>query len=564
MKKWMRIAGTIALSVLTIFGTNACGGGGGDFTGNFTTEKAPFEMEFDLQARAMSTTRILLTWEAPESGTDYFEIEGSDDGVDYHALSTVSGDLRFFSDITVSRAQTRHYRIRAFDGTSFSIYSATAAGTTDDVAIAVGAQHSLALAADGTVWAWGKNHYGQLGDGTQSDHEPRIYPQPVIRETGAPLDKIVAISTSWNTNFAVAEDGTVWAWGMNAVMTISSNWGQNGYLGNGTTVEYSVFPVKVLGENGLPLENIVSVSTTANFSIALSAEGTVYTWGQILSMDHQYELNAVLNAVQVMRNDEDPLQEIVSITCTGSSRLAISSNGTVWGWGSNHGGELGQPSSDSWIIQWPVPESAAPETYSWIQLQPMQMRKDGGELLENIVSISSGLDHILALSVDGKVFACGSNEAGQLGDETLHGMNIFLAIPVMLAPDTPLENIVSIDAGMTSSAAIAEDGTAYFWGAMTLPLGSNWVGGPQTLTPTELTLIGNPRRIATGYFHNMALSQDGTILAWGENHNGQLGDGHQGTGECTCHGASGKISDTPVFALTVEESIPFNLYGNHE
>ena len=100
-------------------------------------------------------------------------------------------------------------------------------GLTDGILIiAEGWDHSLALKGDGTVWAWGYNEYGELGNGTNSDSN---VPVQVLGLTG-----ITAITEGWDHSLALKGDGTVWAWGYNG----------SGQLGNGTNINSNV-PVQV-------------------------------------------------------------------------------------------------------------------------------------------------------------------------------------------------------------------------------------------------------------------------------------------------------------------------------
>jgi alpha-tubulin suppressor-like RCC1 family protein len=125
------------------------------------------------------------------------------------------------------------------------------------VAIAEGDRSTFALKSDGTVWAWGANWNGQLGDGTTVD---RHSPKQISGFTG-----VVSISAGCRFTLALKNDGTVWAWG--------ANW--YGQLGDGTTTDrYS--PVQVLDESGA---GVVSISAGDGVSIAVKNDGAVWAWG---------------------------------------------------------------------------------------------------------------------------------------------------------------------------------------------------------------------------------------------------------------------------------------------
>jgi alpha-tubulin suppressor-like RCC1 family protein len=133
--------------------------------------------------------------------------------------------------------------------------SATQADTGITPMVKGGNYHSVALKTDGTVWAWGYNYYGQLGDGTYTD---RSTPAQVSN-----LTDVKAISTLSSHALALKSDGTVWAWGYNYF----------GQLGDNTTTNRNT-PVQVQN-----LTNVVAVAAGGSHSLALKSDGTVWAWG---------------------------------------------------------------------------------------------------------------------------------------------------------------------------------------------------------------------------------------------------------------------------------------------
>ena len=133
---------------------------------------------------------------------------------------------------------------------------AVVVGMTDAVQVAAGKWHALALKADGTVWSWGWNRYGQLGNSTFDDSNTPV------QVTG--LTGIVSIACGKYHSLAVKSDGTVWAWGYNL----------NGELGDAGTGRGNHIPRQVLG-----LPHAVQVSAGDNTSYALMADGTLWSWG---------------------------------------------------------------------------------------------------------------------------------------------------------------------------------------------------------------------------------------------------------------------------------------------
>ena len=219
--------------------------------------------------------------------------------------------------------------------------------------VAAGEDYSLALMNDGTVKAWGNNNGGQLGDGTT---EHRTSPVTV-----SGLTEIVSIAAGQSENLALKADGTVWAWGisnnspvqvtdLSGVIAVETGdsyslalksdgtvwaWGDNslGQLANGSTLDSSS-PVQVTG-----LNNIISI----RHGVALKSDGTVWTWGSNefgqLGIDSPDPY--ILNPVQVLG-----LSSVSSIGTGRSHILALKNDDSLWTWGNNAQGQLGNDSQN--------------------------------------------------------------------------------------------------------------------------------------------------------------------------------------------------------------------------
>jgi alpha-tubulin suppressor-like RCC1 family protein len=179
-------------------------------------------------------------------------------------------------------------------------------GVVDATALAAGATFSLALTRDGRVWAWGSNVYGTLGQGSFGGD----YPRPV-EVVGLP--RMVAIASGWQHALAVAEDGSVWAWGSNS----------GGQLGDGTH-ESSAAPVRLAG-----VENASGLSGGLYHSLAVARDGGLWAWGRhgfrTLGLNGQRADRTV--PVQV------PLPGAAVSAAAGThGSLVLLADGTVWGW----------------------------------------------------------------------------------------------------------------------------------------------------------------------------------------------------------------------------------------
>ncbi len=170
-----------------------------------------------------------------------------------------------------------------------------------------GASHTVLLRRDGTVWAWGANGSGQLGDGTTSSSQ--------LSRQVAGLSGVKAVVASGDHSLALrGVDGSVWAWGANG----------SGQLGDGTTVA-RLLPVQVMG-----LEGVVALASGANHVLALTSGGTVLAWGR--NAEGQLGDGSTLPSSTPRLVSE--LDDVVAVAAGGNYSLALRADGTVWAWGS--------------------------------------------------------------------------------------------------------------------------------------------------------------------------------------------------------------------------------------
>ena len=180
--------------------------------------------------------------------------------------------------------------------------------------ISGGGGHTLAIKADGTVWAWGYNISGQLGDGSNTDITT---PVQVVHLTNA-----VSVAAGVYHGLALKDDGTVWAWGYN-------NYGQ---LGVDTGGSISATPVQVVG-----LTNAIAVAAGSDHCLAVKADGTVWAWGR----NNWGQLGDGTRADSFTPLRVSALTNAVSVAASSNHSLAVKDDGTVWAWGFNAQGQLG-------------------------------------------------------------------------------------------------------------------------------------------------------------------------------------------------------------------------------
>ncbi|MCL2104189.1 MAG: RCC1 repeat- and reductase domain-containing protein [Kiritimatiellaeota bacterium] len=293
--------------------------------------------------------------------------------------------------------------------------------------VSAGGYHTVALKEDGTVWTWGDNYNGQLGDNTWIS---RYTPVQVKGEEGeGVLSNVVSVAAGGDHTVALKEDGTVWAWGDNDF----------GQIGDDTWTDKTT-PVQVKGEGGVGwLSNIVAVAAGRRHTVAVKDDGTVWAWGWNYS--GQLGNGTWITRYTPVQVDNGGLSNITAVAAGEEHTVALKDDGTVWAWGYNGSGRLG----DGTMVD---------------QNTPVQAKGVGGEgVLSNITAVAAGDSHTVVVKDDGTVWAYGLNSYGQLGD----GTTTQRTTPVQ-AGGGGLSNIVAVVAGGLHTVALKSDGTVWAWG----------------------------------------------------------------------------------------------------
>ena len=293
---------------------------------------------------------------------------------------------------------------------------------------------TLALSTDGTVWSWGHNVAGQLGNGTFS-------PSSVPGRVGS-LANIVDIAAGTDHGLAVGSDGSVWRWGASE--------------SSSSAASPDSLPVRIGS-----LSDVVAVAAGHRFNLALRNDGRVFAWGD----NSVGQLGDGSGAFFRANPAQVPgLTAVRSIAAGSASSFAIKSNGSVVAWGA--GGTLGDGATVNRLIPVPVPG------------------------LSNIEQISAS-DNGLARTTAGEVWFWGTNFYGESGDGTVSGRHL---VPVRV-PGLPV--ITDIAVGGPHNLAFQSNGTVWAWGSGILGeigIGTVW----SQSSPIAVPLPGGRRASSVG------------------------------------------------------------------
>jgi alpha-tubulin suppressor-like RCC1 family protein len=369
--------------------------------------------------------------------------------------------------------------------------------------VATGAQHSLVSKSDSSLWSWGINIYGQLGNGTQTNSN---YPSMLFGlEVSLTIDKEITdrmnISVSAYNSYFVQGNSSLWGWGRNTygqlgngttventnfveildgVKTVSAGddyatailndgslwvWGLNskGQLGDGTTTT-RLSPIKIM-------DNVISVAS-GDHTMAIKSDNSLWVWGyNWAGQIGDGTQNDRLSPVKIMDN-------VISVASGSNYSMAIKTDGSLWAWGLNTDGQLGDGTTTT-------------------RLSPVKV-------LENVKDIATGYNHTLAIKTDGSLWAWGNNSYGQLGDSTnitrispvrimdnvavvSSGSNYSMAILIdgslwgwgrneysgfvgvqnatnQTSPVRVLDNVIMVSSGTFHTMVVKTDGSLWNWG----------------------------------------------------------------------------------------------------
>ena len=344
--------------------------------------------------------------------------------------------------------------------------------------VAAGGYAGYAVLSDGRVWAWGDDLEGQLGDAAQG----LIRTVPVgVRS----LTAVTRVAGGGNSAYGVTRAGTVFAWGDDSTGELADE-------------RFALRPVPGLVRS-LPAVSYLAAGAFAAY--AISRNGSAWSWG-----DNSFgQLGTGSGQVETtVPHVIARLKDVVEIASGSADAYALLKNGTVWAWGDNSLGQLGNGECDSTTGSRSV------------CLGSDIPRKVPG--LTDVVAIAAGGDSGYALRRDGSVWAWGDDGFGELGNGVIR-----------LDEDKParvkgLGDVVAIAAGSCSGYALFNDGEVWAWGRGDFgQLGDGAMS--ERKLPVRVKGLTDVMQVVGGGDMAYALERDGELWAWGANAYGQLGDG---------------------------------------
>jgi len=366
-----------------------------------------------------------------------------------------------------------------------------------------GTRHSLVVKIDGSLWAFGFNDYGQLGDGSKISKSSPV----------KIMDDVIAVSAGSGHSLALKKDGTLWSWGENTF----------GQLGNGTVTRWIEIEKETEEENENEEENeetepepegdgdgiykiegylvdndkikpikimndVAAISAGSSHNLAIKTDGSLWAWGRNDAGElGDGSATDKLSPVKIMT-------DVIAASAGSGHNLAIKADGSLWAWGLNDCGQIGDGAQSS-------------EEERADRLKPVK-------IMDDIAAVSAGNGHSLAVTKYGSLFAWGWNNNGQLGDGSAEDKH---------SPVKVMDGVAAADAGNGYSLAVKTDGSLWAWGLN--DCGQLGDGDSDTKLMPVMQIMDGVAAVSAGWNHNFAITKDGGLWAWGRNEIGELGDG---------------------------------------
>ena len=346
---------------------------------------------------------------------------------------------------------------------------------------------------NGALWAWGAQDYWTWSESEETDrygygglgYGSTLEKNPEMHQV---LDGVVAVSAASYHVLAVTYDGNLYGWGSGIWGNLSEKHYENDFFDSVEIAEYPETP-------SLIMSNVKAACAASggggSYSMVIKNDGSLWSFGENL-------FGQLGIGEEDMVSHPEPVKimdDVAAVSASGSMPhvLAVKTDGTLWAWGKNNCGELGDGTLD---------EKSAPV-----------------KIMDHVASIATSDQSCYAIKTDGTLWAWGNNNCDRLTS---------IVGPNQTTPVKILDNVQSVSAGGGFTMAVKKDSTLWAWGFQgggTLGDGVYdyaWDGTPKKI-------MDNVASVSAGSYHCLATKKDGTLWAWGDNDYGQLGNSNYET-----------------------------------
>lgn len=452
--------------------------------------------------------RSVLRWTAPASGR--YAVSGSFTGANSYPTSTDVHVYHKTSPLAVANGGgSADAFINSYLGNGQSFTGVIDAAKDDTVDFIVGPNGSYDYDSTGTfasitrvgniiptvgngIASWGQGANGALGNGGKLTE---LSPVRVDMEGALYNKSISAVAGGRSHSLALDTTGKVYSWGLNS----------SGQLGDGSTNE-DWNPDEVTTSGALSGKTVTRIAACDGISFAVTSDGQLVTWGKTQPASFTVTPTKQTTPVRVMGSLAT--KSVVAVACGTLHSLALTADGEIHAWGINHAGQLGSGTTTGRDV-------------------PAKMTTTGTALSgKTVTAIAIVGASSFALTSEGKVYAWGLNDFGQLGD----GSTANRSLPVLIGGLLSGKTITAICSGSgRHQLALASDGSVFAWGDNA----SGQLGNGTTTSstsPVAVTMSGalagvTVANVYAGAEYSMARTTEGELFTWGADAEGQLGDG---------------------------------------
>lgn len=409
-----------------------------------------------------------------------------------------------------------------------SAFDTATAGVTN--VVSVGFENIAIVDKDHNLWMAGPNDAAELGivgvGNRDITHETLTTKSRLCQDTFFKvMEDVASVCCGDGFTAAIKTDGSLWMWGRNDHGEIGNGGVTDfsGHAGGDMTIVAQSAPVKIM-------DNVTAVSCGVAFVAAIKTDGSLWMWGRNSSgeLGNGLEGNSTYRGLGRSPIQTVPVKimdDVRMVSCGGAHTAAIKTDGSLWVWGANNAGQLGNGRVGN-----QTRETGYVET---IQTVPLK-------LMDNVESVACGSTHTAIVKTDGSLWMCGDNKYGELGNggECNAVDEDSPTYPVQTVPVKIMDDVASVSAGSMypSTAIVRKDGSLWMcgdnlygqMGNITFNTGHD-AGRDHAIeaTPVQVTenIGGDVVSVSCGGASVAALKKDGTVWVWGNNTYGQLGIG---------------------------------------